>query len=87
MSLAQCMGGWCQQRDKCAHHFAPRKPGRAPAERLCGDCEQPVLWKAQIARVDRLRERGAQMLANKNLDPVSRPFAEHWASQPKVATA
>jgi hypothetical protein len=33
--LVQCMGGWCVQREKCAHYLAPRVPGHDPIERLC----------------------------------------------------
>lgn len=38
------MGGWCQQRDKCAHYTAPEDRGLVPVERLCrpGD-ERPVM--------------------------------------------
>ena len=30
--IAACMGGWCQRREKCPHHFAV---SGTPAERLC----------------------------------------------------
>jgi hypothetical protein len=31
-----CMGGWCRQRDKCAHYLLPPHPPQEnPAERLC----------------------------------------------------
>jgi hypothetical protein len=33
--IRQCMGGWCQQRDKCANYTAPVQWGTKPAERLC----------------------------------------------------
>ncbi len=33
-----CMGGWCGQREKCAHYHAG---GQNPAERLCGETEEP----------------------------------------------
>lgn len=44
MKRAQCMGGWCQQRDKCAHYTAPAEAGLEPVERLCraGD-ERPLV--------------------------------------------
>lgn len=34
MKILPCMGGWCAQRDRCAHYVAG-DPARAPAERLC----------------------------------------------------
>ena len=47
MRIVQCMGGWCRQRDKCAHYSAPPTLSRAPAERLCPrDEETPELAKA-----------------------------------------
>ena len=47
MKLVQCMGGWCQQRDKCAHYVAPPLNKRKPAERLCPPgVEFPELVKA-----------------------------------------
>lgn len=46
MSLQQCMGGWCGQRDKCRHYTAPATPGQQPAERLCGDDAEPTLREA-----------------------------------------
>jgi len=44
--LVPCMGGWCAQRERCAHYHAaaPMKP----AERLCPkDEEQPEPIKQQ----------------------------------------
>ena len=35
MSLVQCMGGHCGQRDRCAHYTAPEVTGIEPSERLC----------------------------------------------------
>ena len=33
-ALLQCMGGWCDRRETCAHFNAPPN-GRPPVERLC----------------------------------------------------
>ena len=33
--MIQCMGGFCRQRESCAHYHAPQLPGREPAGRLC----------------------------------------------------
>ncbi len=41
----QCMGGWCSQREKCAHYHQPQETGLKPAERLCGKVEELVLEK------------------------------------------
>jgi hypothetical protein len=41
MTVGQCMGGWCRERDKCAFYVAPPLPGRMPAERLCGAVDEP----------------------------------------------
>ena len=46
MKARPCMGGWCAQRDKCAHYFAPIQ-WMKPAERLCGKTEQPELIKPE----------------------------------------
>ena len=35
MTLTQCMGGWCRQREKCPHYWAPKQRLVQPAERLC----------------------------------------------------
>ena len=35
MTIVQCMGGFCQKRQQCAHYFAPGLQGREPIERLC----------------------------------------------------
>ncbi len=35
MTLTQCMGGWCRQREKCPHYWAPKQRQAQPAERLC----------------------------------------------------
>ena len=32
--MIPCMGGWCRQRDKCAHHVAPIQWNHPPTERL-----------------------------------------------------
>lgn len=40
--MIACMGGWCRQRDRCAHYYAQ---STKPAERLCNkgeDKPQPV---------------------------------------------
>jgi hypothetical protein len=34
VSLVPCMGGWCRERDRCAHHHAPVVRLPVP-ERLC----------------------------------------------------
>ena len=51
-----CMGGWCSQRNACAHHVDPSQR-KDPAERLCppGD-EQPVPMAGRVALEDRLAE-------------------------------
>jgi hypothetical protein len=41
MSLVQCLGGWCNSRNRCAHYHAESRPGREPIERLCGAVEEP----------------------------------------------
>lgn len=38
--LRQCMGGWCQQRESCAHYWAPQRPWHEPAENLCRELAQ-----------------------------------------------
>ena len=35
MKLVPCMGGFCGQRNGCAHYHAEPTPGLEPAERLC----------------------------------------------------
>jgi hypothetical protein len=30
--IVACLGGWCQQREKCAHYWSP---SRTMVERLC----------------------------------------------------
>jgi hypothetical protein len=40
--LTQCMGGWCQKRERCAHYGAPMRFGREPIERMCGPVDTPV---------------------------------------------
>jgi hypothetical protein len=35
MSIVPCMGGWCGQRDKCAHYVSVVAFNLVPAERLC----------------------------------------------------
>lgn len=51
MSIVQCMGGFCQKREKCAHYHAPQTPGRQPVERLCepGKDEPETLKKKEKA--------------------------------------
>lgn len=42
--MIPCMGGWCQSRDKCAHHV--KGWSENPAERLCPSGEEspePIL--------------------------------------------
>lgn len=50
MTIIQCLGGWCQSRNRCAHYHADPLHGRAPIERLCGDTEEPE----PITRIGRL---------------------------------
>jgi hypothetical protein len=33
MTTQSCMGGWCRERERCAHYLA--RDRREPAERLC----------------------------------------------------
>jgi len=52
MSMPQCMGGWCRQRNNCRNYTAPLQHGVEPVERLCPkgqDEPEPI-------RVDRVRE-------------------------------
>lgn len=42
--MIACMGGWCRQREKCAHYTAP---SRVISERLCDKAkEEPEYVKA-----------------------------------------
>lgn len=41
-AMIGCMGGWCGQREKCAHYHAG---GQNPAERLCGEREEPEIMR------------------------------------------
>lgn len=43
----QCMGGWCRTRDRCGNYLAEQRPGREPAERLCGKVEKPTPVRVQ----------------------------------------
>lgn len=43
--ILQCLGGWCRQRQQCQHYFANPLPNREPIERLCGEIEEPELFK------------------------------------------
>ena len=38
--VRQCMGGWCQQRESCAHYWAPERRWHPPAENLCRELAQ-----------------------------------------------
>ncbi len=41
--MKPCMGGWCHQREKCAHFHSLYRA--SPSERLCPPKhEQPVYW-------------------------------------------
>ena len=44
--VVQCMGGWCQKRDKCQHYLAKPIAMRPPVERLCGKLDEPETIKA-----------------------------------------
>jgi hypothetical protein len=47
------MGGWCRERDNCAHYHANGLPGRQPVERLCDkrrDQPEPVFVRWQPHR-------------------------------------
>jgi hypothetical protein len=41
--LIGCLGGWCQSREKCAHHEI--FPVDRFVERLCGKEEEPTVIK------------------------------------------
>ncbi len=60
MSVVQCMGGWCQQRDRCAHYVADPRMGRAPIERMCdkgADAPEPIRTRFQQLAAIRPREQ------------------------------
>lgn len=39
--VTQCQGGFCGSREDCRHYFAASIKGREPANRLCGEEEEP----------------------------------------------
>ena len=47
--MIHCMGGWCQVRDKCAHHV--EAPRTTVSERLCekGNEQPEPLRKSRFA--------------------------------------
>ena len=54
MSIVPCMGGWCQQRDKCAHYVNPEST-QQPSERLCGKVEDPSLLRGAATEAHRAK--------------------------------
>jgi hypothetical protein len=42
------MGGWCRQREACAHYHSKSK--EPPADRLCGPIEEPEKLKDEKNR-------------------------------------
>jgi hypothetical protein len=80
VTILQCMGGWCRQRDKCRHYTAPAVHGIQPVERLCGEIPEPELFDAQARRIERYRAAVAAMVASGE----TTPWARHWASMPPL---
>ena len=62
--MIQCMGGWCRERESCAHYHAMGIPGRRPHERLCDkdeDRPEPMVMSLLAMRAAaRARTRAEQ---------------------------
>lgn len=58
-----CMGGWCSQREKCAHYHAG---GLRPAERLCGDKEEPEQMVREPVAAEPKRKKGNPPKVSRN---------------------
>lgn len=48
------------------------------------DLTPPEAWQRCAEKRDLLRTAARSMLQNPRLDPLSRPWAEHWASYPQA---
>lgn len=48
--IVACMGGWCRQRERCAHHHSA---SRVISERLCErGFDDPEPMRPRLARTD-----------------------------------
>lgn len=43
--MISCMGGWCNQRDKCWHYHVE---SHIIVERLCGKLEEPEIISSKV---------------------------------------
>ena len=66
--MIACMGGWCRERNGCAHYLS--QDARDPVERLC----EPGKDEPESPRIQRLMPVGSWQLKHAHLMARAEPM-------------